>query len=416
MNVWLLQVGEPLPIDPPADRRLRMSLLAEALVARGHSVLWWSATFDHVRKRHRFPRTTRLKIHSGFELYLLHSPGYPRNVSLQRLRDHRALARAFTRRARAAPSPDVVIAGFPPVGLAAAGVRFAEGHSVPSVVDVRDLWPDAIAGLAPSWLSPLARAALLPMRRSAARTLAHATVRTAVSDSYLRWAAALGGVRRTQYDRAIPLGYPPLDVEPAARERAGQAVRAAGVDPTRRIVWFLGTFGRTYDLTTVIAAARQIASRGRDDIQFVLSGDGDRADEWRTAARDVPNVVFTGWVDTPAIAYLGTIALTGLAAYAPRAPQSLPNKLFEYLAAGLPVISSLAGEAADLLRQQACGLSYPAGDAGALAAAVLRLADDARERARMADAARRAFDDRYDARRLSAAYVELIEAVHAGSA
>jgi glycosyltransferase involved in cell wall biosynthesis len=95
---------------------------------------------------------------------------------------------------------------------------------------------------------------------------------------------------------------------------------------------------------------------------FVLSGEGDCGEAWRREAAGVDNVIFTGWIDGVELHWLRNRATIGLAAYARSAPQSLPNKIFEYLSAGIPVLSSLEGEAKVLLASQELGLSYRAGD------------------------------------------------------
>ena len=49
MNVWLIQSGEPLPVNA-GIRKMRTALLADVLMERGHSVYWWSSAFEHQRK------------------------------------------------------------------------------------------------------------------------------------------------------------------------------------------------------------------------------------------------------------------------------------------------------------------------------------------------------------------------------
>ena len=51
----------------------------------------------------------------------------------------------------------------------------------------------------------------------------------------------------------------------------------------------------------------------------------------------------------------------------------IPNKFFDYSAAGLSIVSSLDGESSDLLRKYRCGVTYRHGDAASLAAAVRKV-------------------------------------------
>ena len=51
MHIWLIQIGEPLPLGN-RTRLMRTGLLAEQFLARGHTVLWWASAFEHHRPRH----------------------------------------------------------------------------------------------------------------------------------------------------------------------------------------------------------------------------------------------------------------------------------------------------------------------------------------------------------------------------
>ena len=48
-------------------------------------------------------------------------------------------------------------------------------------------------------------------------------------------------------------------------------------------------------------------------------------------------------------------------AYSKGAPQGLPNKIFEYMSSGIPILSSLQGETEDFLKIKKIGLSYEPG-------------------------------------------------------
>ena len=66
-----------------------------------------------------------------------------------------------------------------------------------------------------------------------------------------------------------------------------------------------------------------------------------------------------------------------------------PLKVYEYMAAGLPIVASAIGEIPALLEEGECGMLVPPGDVDALAASLDRLASDAELRRMLGHRARR---------------------------
>lgn len=64
MNIWLIKVGEVLPLESDS-RKMRTVLLAESLVERRHDVLWWTSAFDHFKKKWIFRTDTELNVKSN---------------------------------------------------------------------------------------------------------------------------------------------------------------------------------------------------------------------------------------------------------------------------------------------------------------------------------------------------------------
>jgi glycosyltransferase involved in cell wall biosynthesis len=400
MTVWIVCTGEVLPIDPGNQRPLRAGMLCSELRNRGHEVVWWASTFSHATKQLRYTRNTAVAVNPGMRLKLLHGRAYGTNVSWRRLENHFEVSRQFRREAGHEPPPDVILCAWPTIELGLECVRYGRMHEVPVVLDVRDLWPDIFLDAAPRSLRHLAKFALAPYFRAARTAFRGCTAIVASSETYLKWGLVNASRARTDADAVFELGYQEPSFPPAELEDANESLRLLGIDETRAICWFLGTFGDTYDLQPVLGAARILHATADSKVQIVLSGDGDRRAHWENLARGLDNVIFTGWLNGPRIASMMKIARVGLAAYRKDAPQSLPNKIFEYMAAGIPILSCLSGECVDFLRVHDCGLSYEPGDVRTLLAGLQALTLEEDYRKRLGANALTAFRQHYSAHKL----------------
>lgn len=408
LSIWLLHSGEPLPLDDSGTRPFRMSMLASQLVADGHRVVWWTSSVNHVRKEQRVRQDSEFEFGS-VNLRILWAPLYTRNVSLRRLASQTYFAFKFARAAQGMKPPDAVVCSLPTIESAVAAALYCR-RRLPLIFDVRDVYPDTYMLVIPRWARRLAELCLAPYRMLAARALRSASSILATSDSYLGWALQLAHRPRSPNDRVFALGYPSgpqSSGEASDMERLAQS----GVDFSKKICLFVGTFGRTYDLETVIAAAELCQGAGLDQVQFVLSGSGTQEADLRARSFGLKNVAFTGWLGSADIGVMMDNAWVGLCCYVGDAPQVLPNKIFEYMSAGLPMISSLRGEAEELLRSEGCALTYSAGAAADLVAKVRQLADTPGLYDAMKQACLTLFEARFSARRIYPSMVRHIEEV-----
>jgi glycosyltransferase involved in cell wall biosynthesis len=345
----------------------------------------------------------------GVPVWLLHGCGYQRNISFRRLLNHAQLGRRFAFQAPSEERPDVIFSAMPTIEISWAAARYAQRNSVPLVIDIRDLWPEVLAAALPGGARGPGKFLLIPYEMLLRGALRRAAAITAISESYLAWALNKAGRERRPDDRVFPHAYE----SPAGGDRAQEFDPFAvySIPRSRYIAWFVGTLGKTYDLETVIEAGRRLSKNGCRSFQVVISGDGDKRSELQRRAAGLDWVTFTGRIGSLEIHGLLKNAAIGLAAYAPGAPQSIPNKLIEYMAGGLPVISSLAGEASELLDKEQCGLPYVAGDCESLGDAMRRLLQDDELRSSMGRRARLVFEKHYEAQRVYGAMADHLETV-----
>jgi len=396
MRIWLITVGEPLPLPQNKDRLWRTGLLANVLADRGHEVVWWTSTVDHFTKTYFVPAEACVPVRPGLTLQFLHGSLYKKNISYARLRNHRQLADSFSVRALREAVPQVIVCSFPTIELSVAAVRYGARQGIPVLLDIRDLWPDIFLSVLPAPLHFVGRMLLRGLFDGTREALEAATGLLAVSEGYLQWGLNRAGRPRRGEDQVYPLAYRMSQWERADEDSLLAKLRGAGVVEGVPVVLFSGTFGRTYDLATVIRAARILATQ---DVRanFIFCGRGDQEQEWRQLAEGVPGVHFLGWLGGSELACLLSKSAIGLAAYAGGAPQGIPNKIVEYLAAGLPVLSSLEGETAALLDERGCGRSYRSGDPVDLSEALKSMLAHANARSRMASASIRVFEESYSA-------------------
>ena len=378
LRVWLINVGEPLPTDGKDVRLCRTGMIAKHLSNSGAEVVWWTSTFDHLWKRHRVVADCRFQVTENYGIKLLQGTGYTRNVSVRRLIDHAVVARRFALEAPEIPRPDVILCSYPTIELSLSAVLFGEANGVPVVLDIRDLWPDIFLDSIQKAFAPIGRALLVPYVMMARKALSQCTALVGITENYLQWGLQYAQRERSTLDAVFPLAYEQPVVGEQNAIRATERLKTLGVDPEKKIVWFIGTFGNTYDLSTVIEAARKLQDDGMVDVQFVISGEGERFSSHVANAKGVDNIVFTGWIDQAEISHMMDVACVGLASYAEGAPQSIPNKLGEYFCAALPIVSSLRGEAELLIERRQCGLTYRAGDVAHLIEGLETLLHDER--------------------------------------
>jgi len=415
MHIWLLTAGEPLPIDPGGPSLMRTGILAGLMRRRGHRVTWITSALNHVARVRRFDSTTAQLLSDGTELVMLRGGQYRRTVSLARILHHQALARAFRHFALRADRPDGIVAAMPTTELARDAVRVGKYLGVPVLVDIRDLWPDIWLELVPELMRGVARLALAPFYSDLRLAMTGAAGIIGPSDGVVAW--GLGHARRPRgaTDATIPLAYDEARPTSGETREALDYWAALGVTPRTDIVTivYAGSMTRRIELETVTRSIGLVNKAGVAGVRFVLCGDGEAAESVRAAIAGAPNVIAPGWVSAPRLRALLSMSSVGWIPYPSSADWRLftPNKFAEYLAAGLPVFSSLAGETASRIDEARCGWTYRNGDALEAARLISEMPACEEQRRQMGAASRRLFEARYAAERVYAHYADFIEEV-----
>jgi glycosyltransferase involved in cell wall biosynthesis len=173
---------------------------------------------------------------------------------------------------------------------------------------------------------------------------------------------------------------------------------------------FIGTFGVSYELELILEVAKRFEGSGRSDIFFLLAGTGEKDDLIKRKALGAKNVSLPGWIGQKEIGALLATAWAGLVPCR-SVENTMPNKPFEYLSAGLPLISSLEGEMAELIDQNKLGLNYLPGDLEGLYCCIQRMASDIELHEEMSKNALGFFKAHADADKIYEGYCDLVESL-----
>lgn len=414
MNVWLVKHGETLP-GQDGVRKMRTWTLADALVECGHDVTWWTSTFSHQRKVLLAHSNTDVDVGPRFRVRMIHAGQYRNNVSVARLVHHLRLGRGFRKVANSYPKPDVIVCAYPVIELAKEVAAYARENQVPLIIDIRDQWPVTFLLVCPAWLKPLMRIYVNYLLDAAKETFQSASRIVAMSQGCLSWALQVAQMS-AKGSRVFHLGFTPRrDAVP--RKSDEERIDSLSVQVRDKLVFvYAGSFGAFYELPLVIDAARRCQSEGLSEVYFILAGDGEQLPALRRQARGLTNVSFTGWLESSELHRILKLSHVGLLPYRDFGDGTLPNKPAEYFSYGLPVISSIEGEFAEMVCRNSLGVNYRPGQLEGLCAAIKKIQANRELLIQWSGNAMRAFVEIFDARMIYPLYAHYVADVAASYA
>jgi len=364
MYVWLVKLEEQVPTDP-VFRPYRMSMLADALHSKGHTVTRWCSDYDHLARMQRFGKDHTVKYKSSYDIRFIHaSVSYQKPVSLRRLLNNQLLYHKFHKQAVKAADqnkPDLIVGAMPTPSMAKACALLARKSKAPLVLDARDMWPDIIATELTGAKALLASPVIALMRKDLRFACREATGLVGITDFFLNYLLRYADRKAGPLDCVFELGFQPtgtkLNESISAKFWREQQVNL--YDDV--IIYFAGRLNSTISsvFEPVIQAARDL-QQIHPRVKFVFCGSGQHRDKVTGMAEGCSNIILPGEIDHDNLYWLRKHSLAGIQPVARREDyqNSLSNKFFEYISSGLPVISWLQGISKELIEKHDCGYTY----------------------------------------------------------
>jgi len=265
---------------------------------------------------------------------------------------------------------DLVWGTSPPIFQGVTAWLLARLKHVPFLFEVRDLWPTfAIA------VGVLKNPTLIKMSLWLERFLyRHADQVVVNSPGYVAHVSGRGAQRV----ELVPNGADPQMFDPADR---GTGFRSANRLGGKFVVLYAGAHGMSNDLGVALEAAKILQDvLVRSEVMVIFLGDGKEkpALQKQAAEMGLSNVLFLPPIPKAemATALAGADACLAILKPIEEYKTTYPNKVFDYMAAGRPVVLAIDGVIRQVVESAHCGVFSQPGDPAALAQAIRQLAAD----------------------------------------
>ena len=391
MKVWILQTGEPLQIDNSGLRPMRAINLSTALIERGHEVTLWSSDFDHFSKSHRFSSAKELKLSESLTIRLVKSRGYKSHIGLSRLVDHGQLGWNLRKCLRKETPPDVAFIGYPPIEPAWVMARWLKKRATPFVLDVKDAWPSLLVEAFPKMAQFIVRILLHPYFIMMRSTFTKANSLSSISQDFLDWALEISKIPKESPNMVVPLTSNELIFSDSdVRDAAKWWDRIGIVNSEILTVYFIGSLTESFDFMPLIEVANALP------IRLVIAGDGPKRTELLEISKGYPNIILPGWISAVQSKVLAGRSHVAVAPVTQRMDfnMSIPNKFYDAMQHGVPMLTSIKGPAAEMLITHDIGMLYE-GDTASLKLVLERLLEYPALMIQMSSNARKLYEEKY---------------------
>ncbi len=380
----------------------RFRFLSEFLTEKGYKVDLITTSFQHWAKAQRDMAQVKESEYS-FNLRFIPEPGYKKNIEVRRIWSHSVAARNLKKMLAEDGHYDLIYCEIPPNDVALAAARYAKEHGIPFVVDVNDLWPEAMHMVLDIPL--ISDVLFCPLLRDAEKVYRLCTGVIGTSDEYRD--RPFKRKKRDIPKRTVYVGNELAVFDQGVRKYVSEIEKKPG----EFWVTYAGTIGTSYDIKTMILAADVLKKGGYPDIHIKILGGGPLKEELEELSKKLKgNVEFVGYVPYEKMAaYLKKSDIL-VNSFVKKAPQSIVTKIGDYLAAGKPMINTCSSlEFKNKVNQDGFGINIEAEDKKILSDAIIELYKDEEKRRQMGERAREIAKKQFDRPNSYNAIVDLIE-------
>lgn len=387
------------PCEPGPSR---FYYIAKMFADNGYNVDLIGSSFQHFKKCPR-ERNVIKQQNYPFNTTFIAVPPYKKNLDLRRIYSNKVAENKVIEYLET-QEYDAIYCAIPANNIAAKVGEYCNQKEIPFIVDIEDLWPEAMEMVLKI---PIIKDILFySFKRDAERTYRSADAVIGTSDEYTQ--RAFKHNSRTIKNKTVYVGCD-MDVFDQSAKTYSKQINK----PDNEFwVTYAGSLGKSYDIKTLILVAKKLKLEGKSNIKIKILGTGPMKIELELLAKDndCDNVEFLGYVAYEKMAaYLTKSDLT-VNSFIKGAPQSIVNKVGDYLASGKPMINTLESKEFCMLVDKYCfGVNIEPENVEALYREICELIQDKKRCNVLATNARKLAEQQFDRKVAYKYIVELVE-------
>lgn len=300
---------------------------------------------------------------------------------------------------------DMVFATSTPLTIGYVALRLKATKKWPYVFEVRDLWPEF-----PIQIGAIKNPLVIKVLRAFEKRIYQKSEHVVALSPGMKDGVVKAGTSEEKVSM-IPNMSKPDKFYP--HDKNMEVVKQFGIEQDKFNVIHFGSMGRANGLMYIIEAAKCLSDNGDDRVNFIFMGEGATEPEIKARAEQygLHNVMFLGNHKMDVVSEVVNICDASITSFLnlPILQTNSPNKLFDSLSAGKPIIVNSAGWTKDMVENDDCGFFCDPEKPEELAEKLLLYKDDKETLERWGNNARKLSIDVYDKDILSSKVVDVIE-------
>lgn len=304
--------------------------IAKTFVGAGYEVECITTGFQHFKKE---PRDKELILSQGypFKITFIDVPPYKKNIDIRRIFSNKKAAKNLKKYfSTHIKKYNVVYVSIPANNIAAMVTDVCKENGIPVIVDIEDLWPEAMSMIIKN--NMLRKILLHSFTKDAEKAYRNADGIVGTSEDYTD--RAFKKRERNIPAETVYVGCNLKDFDNGVKRYSVEIKKPEG----EFWVTYAGSISTSYDIKTLIDAGYSLKNK---NVHVQILGTGSLKKDLEEYSKKMTNIHFWGFTAYPKMAAVLAKSDVVINSFVKGAPQSIVNKVGDYLASGKPMINTL---------------------------------------------------------------------------